>query len=140
MRDAARLAAPKRRHGWLVACALSGCVAAHAGAQQGAARFQTWAPAFATEPAAPSDGATSVPDSVLTVVGYQHWRHAAIGAGIGAALGLALGAAVPLECADCTIPSRGTAVLLGAGLGGAAGGVLGFLSGLATPRRAWVTR
>jgi hypothetical protein len=76
-----------------------------------------------------------LPDSVRRTVGYQHWRGAAIGGGVGAALGSAFAFGLAGRCADCTVSTweRVQAALLLTG----AGGVLGFLGGLASPKYAW---
>ncbi len=85
----------------------------------------------------------AVPDSVRKRTGYQHWRGAAIGLGLGGALGAltgAVGGAVG-QCSDCSRqPSAGSGALTVGLIGAGAGGVLGFLAGLASPRYAWVPR
>jgi hypothetical protein len=89
----------------------------------------------------PSQDLVSVPDSVRKRIGYQHWRGAAIGLGIGGALGAltgAIGGAVG-QCDDCSRqPSAGSGALVVGLIGAGAGGVLGFLAGLASPKYAWI--
>jgi hypothetical protein len=105
------------------------------------ARAQTTgasAPAFSEADPLPTPTTpplATVPDSVRQIVGYQHWKGAAMGGGLGALGGLFLALGVG-ECADCSSDSRsvGKVSLIGAGVGGA----LGFLVGLASPRYRWV--
>ncbi len=116
----------------LFTLALAAALAVHptapAAAQRARPAFARWTPAAtARAPAA------SVPDSVRRVAHYRHWHYAAWAAGVGAVAGLIAGAALPMDCADCDPPSRGTVVLLAGGAGGAAGGILGFLWGLGSP-------
>jgi hypothetical protein len=84
----------------------------------------------------PSQNPAGIPDSVRLRIGYQHWRGAAIGTGVGAVLGGALALVGGSGCADCTITTwdRARAALVVTG----AGGVLGFLAGLSSPRYVWV--
>jgi hypothetical protein len=83
----------------------------------------------------------TVPDSVRKRTGYQHWRGAAIGLGIGGALGAltgAIGGGVA-QCDDCSRePSAGSGALIVGLIGAGAGGVVGFLAGLASPKYAWI--
>jgi hypothetical protein len=85
----------------------------------------------------------SVPDSVRKRTGYQHWRGAAIGLAIGGAVGAltgAVGGAVG-RCDDCgQQPSAGSGALTVGLLGAGAGGVLGFLAGLSSPKYVWIPR
>ena len=102
-------------------------------AQQQVAELRRWvAPALDL-----SGGSGVAADSVRVQVGYQQWRGAAIGGGIGLAVGL-LAVAIagePGVCADCSRqPSWGHNAVVAGLLVGGAGGVIGFLSGLATPR------
>jgi hypothetical protein len=82
----------------------------------------------ATEPARLS----VVPDSTRRVVGYQHWKGAAIGSAGGALLGALLGLRARSGCSDCNLTGSNIlkASLVTAGVGGA----FGFLVGLASPR------
>ena len=84
----------------------------------------------------PPQNPVSIPDSVRLRVGYQHWKGAAIGTGIGAVLGGALALGAGGGCADCTITTwdRAQAALVVTG----AGGLVGFLAGLSSPRYVWV--
>lgn len=77
----------------------------------------------------------ALPDSVRRKVGYQHWKGAAIGAGVGAVLGSALAFGLASHCSDCTVTTgdRAQAALVVTG----AGGVFGFLVGLASPKYVW---
>ncbi len=85
--------------------------------------------------------AVSVPDSVRSKVGYQHWKGAAIGGFVGAAAGLLLGLVPAGACDDCTSPKGDTGEVLKAGLVGAGlGGTLGLLIGAASPRYEWLPR
>ena len=92
-----------------------------------------------TEP--PALDLVTVPDSVRMRTGYQHWRGAAIGLAIGGAVGAltgAVGGAIG-ECDDCSRqPSAGNGALTVGLIGAGAGGVLGFLAGLSSPKYAWV--
>jgi hypothetical protein len=85
---------------------------------------------------APSQNPAGIPDSVRLRIGYQHWRGAAIGTGVGAVLGGVLALVAGSGCADCTITTgdRAQAALVVTG----AGGVVGFLAGLSSPRYVWV--
>jgi hypothetical protein len=80
----------------------------------------------------PADSMQLIPDSTRRVVGYQHWKGAAIGAAGGALLGALLGSGVLSRCSDCdnTDSDVVKASLVTAGLGGA----FGFLVGLASPK------
>jgi hypothetical protein len=84
----------------------------------------------------PSPSPAGIPDSVRLRVGYQHWRGAAIGTGIGAALGGVLALVGGAGCADCTVTTadRAKVALVVTG----AGGLVGFLVGLGSPRYVWV--
>ena len=89
----------------------------------------------------PDSIAVSVPDSVRVRSGYQHWRKAALGGAIGGALGAltgAVGAGIS-SCDDCRRqPSAGSGALYGGLIGAGAGGVIGFLMGLSSPKYTWV--
>jgi hypothetical protein len=75
----------------------------------------------------------TVPDSVRKRARYQHWRGGAIGALTGV-----LGHAVA-RCDDCGQELSVASTALTTGLVGAgAGGVLGFLAGLSSPKYAWI--
>lgn len=93
-------------------------------------------PPIADWPGLPSQELLSVPDSVRKRTGYQHWRGGAIGLAVGGALGALTGASWGDHCSDCgRQPSAALTIgLLGAG----AGGVLGFLVGLTSPRYTWI--
>jgi hypothetical protein len=82
---------------------------------------------------------SGIPDSIRVVKGYQHWRGAAIGLAIGAGVGALAAAVVPIDCADCARPSRGSLMLDVGLLGAGAGGVVGFLAGLSSPKYVWVS-
>ena len=93
------------------------------------------------EPELPSEDFVSVPDSVRKRTGYQHWRGAAIGLAIGGTLGALTGATRADQCDDCGRQPTATSRALTVGLIGAgAGGVLGFLAGLASPKYVWIPR
>jgi hypothetical protein len=78
------------------------------------------------------------PDSVRLRTGYQHWKGTAIGTGAGAVLGAIFALAAGTGCSDCTIT---TADRMGAALVvTGAGGLVGFLAGLASPKYIWVQR
>jgi hypothetical protein len=79
-----------------------------------------------------------VPDSTRMRVGYQHWRGAGIGSAIGAGVGVLLGVLAPTGCADCDPPSRGETILTVGLLGAGAGGLVGFLAGLSSPKYVWL--
>lgn len=117
----------------LVAAILCLAIVGNAVAQRQAS-FTRW-----TVPGPPltSEGLSGamLPDSVRRTVGYQHWKGAAIGGGVGAVLGSAFAFGLAGRCADCTVTTweRVQAALLVT----AAGGVFGFLVGLASPRYAW---
>jgi hypothetical protein len=83
----------------------------------------------------PASRRAGIPDSVLRVAGYQHWRGAAIGGGVGAVLGGLL-AVFAGKCDDCTTGTWDHAKAALVVTGGGAG--VGFLAGLASPRRVWV--
>ena len=107
-------------------------------AQEQSARWATWdLPAAAL----PVSIAVSEPDSVRVRSGYQHWRKAALGGAIGGALGAltgVVGAGIS-SCVDCRRqPSAGTGALYGGLIGAGAGGVIGFLMGLSSPKYTWV--
>jgi hypothetical protein len=91
----------------------------------------------------PSLDLVGVPDSVRTRTGYQHWRGGAIGLAIGGALGAltgAIGGGVA-QCDDCSRqPTAGNGALTLGFIGAGAGGVLGFLAGLSSPKYAWIPR
>jgi hypothetical protein len=91
----------------------------------------------------PSADLVGVPDSLRKQTGYQHWRGAGLGLVIGGAVGALTGAIAGgmASCSDCSRqPTAGNgAVTLGL-LGAGAGGVLGFLAGLASPKYTWVQR
>ena len=99
--------------------------------------FARWsAPALApVDPHAPLGA--SVPDSVRSRVGYQHWKGAAIGGATGGVVLLLLALAANGSCADCGADGTDW-VLQSALLGVSGGGALGFLIGLASPRHARV--
>jgi hypothetical protein len=84
----------------------------------------------------PLQNPASIPDSVRLRVGYQHWEGAAIGTGVGVVLGGVLALVAGAGCSDCTITTwdRAQAALVVTG----AGGLLGFLAGLSSPRYVWV--
>jgi hypothetical protein len=83
-------------------------------------------------PAAEPLGAPLLPDSTRRLVGYQHWKGAAIGAGSGALLGTLLVILAKGNCSDCNGPAGdGLRTSL---LGGTLGGAFGFLVGLASPK------
>jgi hypothetical protein len=107
-------------------------------AQEAPARWTRWdLPAAAL----PDSIAVSVPDSVRVRSGYQHWRKAALGGAIGGALGALTGAvgAGMSSCDDCRRqPSAGSGALYGGLIGAGAGGVIGFLMGLSSPKYTWV--
>ena len=87
--------------------------------------------------ALPSADLVAVPDKVRTRTGYQHWRGAGIGLAIGGAVGALTGAIAGgiTECDDCSRqPTAGRGALTLGLLGAGAGGVLGFLGGLTSPR------
>ncbi len=100
-----------------------------------AAAFESWRPPTPGT-AQPASTLVTVPDSVRRPVGYQHWKYAAIGSGVGLVAGLLLSTQLSDACSDCD-PGAPLFVTL-SGLGAGAGGVLGFLVGLATPKYAWV--
>ena len=108
-------------------------------AQEQPAGWATWN--LPTTAALPDSIAVSVPDSVRVRSGYQHWRKAALGGAIGGALGaltLAIGAGIS-SCVDCDRqPSAGSGALYGGLIGAGAGGVIGFLMGLSSPKYTWV--
>ena len=83
-----------------------------------------------------SEDPAGIPDSVRLRAGYRHWRGAAIGTGVGVVLGGALALMAGGGCADCTITTwdRAQAALMVTG----AGGLVGFLAGLSSPRYVWV--
>jgi hypothetical protein len=89
------------------------------------------------EPDFPPAELVGVPDSVRKRTGYQHWRGGAIGFAAGGALGALLGAALGNGCSDCSTAAGGR-VFATALAGAGAGGVLGFLAGLASPKYVWV--
>lgn len=94
-------------------------------------------------PELPSLELVGVPDSVRKRTGYQHWRGAAIGLAVGGAVGAltgAIGGGIS-ECDDCGRQPTAAdgAVVLGL-IGGGAGGVLGFLVGLTSPKYVWIPR
>jgi hypothetical protein len=78
------------------------------------------------------DSTALIPDSTRRLVGYQHWKGAAIGAGSGALVGALLGLRARTGCSDCNMTGSDVvkASLVTAGLGGA----FGFLIGLASPK------
>jgi hypothetical protein len=78
------------------------------------------------------DSKSLIPDSTRRLVGYQHWKGAAIGASSGALLGALLGWRARSGCSDCNMTGSDVvkASLVTAGLGGA----FGFLIGLASPK------
>ncbi len=91
----------------------------------------------------PSLDLVTVPDSMRKRTGYQHWRGAALGLAIGGAAGALTGAIVggAGQCSDCSRPPTAGNGALGLGLVGAgAGGVLGFLAGLTSPKYVWIPR
>jgi hypothetical protein len=78
-------------------------------------------------------GSASIPDSVRQRVSYQHWRGGALGVAIGGAVGVVTGALLLNgHCDDCSRQSDGA--LTGGLVGAGAGGVLGFVAGLASPK------
>jgi hypothetical protein len=81
---------------------------------------------------------SGIPDSLRVLRGYQHWRGAAIGLAIGAGVGALAAAVVPIDCADCAPPSRGSLMLDVGLLGAGAGAIVGFLAGLSSPNYVWV--
>ena len=78
------------------------------------------------------DSIPLIPDSTRHLVGYQHWKGAAIGATSGALLGALLGLRARTGCSDCNMTGSDVvkASLVTAGLGSA----FGFLVGLASPK------
>jgi hypothetical protein len=94
-------------------------------------------------PGSPAPTLSAAPDSVFRRVGYQHWRGAGVGIVAGSVLGAITGlvAAHAAVCDDCTDEKSAgwTAVRVGL-LGAGAGGVVGFLAGLSSPKYAWVSR
>jgi hypothetical protein len=89
----------------------------------------------------PSLNLASVPDSVREIAGHQHWRGAAIGLAIGGAVGALTGVIAVSECSDCgQQPTTGSRALTVGLVGAGAGGVLGFLAGLASPKYVWMPR
>jgi hypothetical protein len=76
-----------------------------------------------------------MPDSVRRVVGYRHWKGAAIGSAAGAVVGTLLGLMATGNCSDCDVTEGDylKAGLVSAGIGG----VFGFLVGLASPKYEW---
>lgn len=130
------------RHAWLgpLALWLAMLPAQPCRAQEQPARWARWSPP-AVAPAIPDLVGVEVPDSVRVRSGYQHWRKAALGGAIGGALGaltLAIGAGIS-SCVDCDRqPSAASGALYGGLIGAGAGGVIGFLMGLSSPRYAWV--
>ena len=91
----------------------------------------------------PSGDLVSVPDSVRKRTGDQHWRGSAIGLAIGGAVGALTGAILGgiSECSDCSRqPTAGNGALTLGLVGAGAGGVLGFLAGLASPKYVWIPR
>ena len=86
----------------------------------------------------PSLSNVGVPDSIRLRSGYQHWKGAAVGAGVGAVLGGVLALVAGTGCSDCTVTTgdRVQAALVVTG----AGGLVGFLAGLASPKYVWVQR
>jgi hypothetical protein len=95
-------------------------------------------PRITDAPELPSLELVSLPDSVRKRAGYQHWRGAVIGLAIGGALGALTGAASGDNCSDCAQTTAGSRALTVGLLGAGAGGVLGFLVGLTSPRYAWI--
>ena len=87
----------------------------------------------------PSPELTSVPDSVWQRVGSQHWRFAGIGVAVGAAVGALSGALLASidQCSDCDQWSAAHGAVVLALMEAGAGGVIGFLAGLASPKYAW---
>jgi hypothetical protein len=93
------------------------------------------------ETQSPAAALVSVPESVRKQTGYQHWRGAAIGLGIGGAVGALTGAIAGsvTQCDDCSRqPTAANGAVTVGLLGAGAGGVLGFVAGLASPTYAWI--
>lgn len=91
----------------------------------------------------PSGDLVTVPDSVRKRAGYQHWRGAAVGLAIGGAVGALTGAIAGgvSGCDDCSRqPTAGNGALALGLIGAGAGGVLGFLAGLTSPKYVWIPR
>jgi hypothetical protein len=89
----------------------------------------------------PSPALTTVSDSVRRRVGYQHWRGTGIGLGTGGVVGALTGAILGAVtvCDDCPEQhSPGWGALRVGLLGAGAGGVVGFLVGLSSPKYVWV--
>jgi hypothetical protein len=78
----------------------------------------------------------TVPDSLRIRVGYQHWRGAGMGLAIGTGIGVVTGALLSTltTCDDCREASAGEAAVMLGLLGAGAGGVVGFLAGLSSPK------
>lgn len=91
------------------------------------------------DPDLPSADLVGIPDSVRERTGYQHWRGGAIGLAVGGAVGALTGAIGGglSSCDDCSRqPTAANGALVLGLVGAGAGGVLGFLAGLASPRYA----
>jgi hypothetical protein len=98
-------------------------------------------PPLVDGPELPSLELVGVPDSVRKRTGYQHWRGAAIGLAVGGAVGALTGALRDEQCSDCgQQPSAGSRALTVGLMGAGAGGGLGFLVGLTSPKYAWIPR
>lgn len=124
----------------LLAIGVLALSAGHVHAQQYSRLFPSWQ-SVAPRLKWPAGATPSLADSVRARVGYQHWRGAALGGVIGGVVGALTGAILVAnaECDDCSDEvSPGEGALVVGALGAGAGGVLGFLAGLATPRYAWV--
>lgn len=78
------------------------------------------------------DSISLIPDSTRRVVGYQHWKGAAVGATSGAVLGALLGLRARTGCSDCNM--TGSDVVKASLVTGGLGGAFGFLIGLASPK------
>lgn len=129
---------PSTQTGNAIALGLAGAVVG-GGLGYLVGRFSAKTPPH-VEPGLPSD-LVVVPDSVRKLTGYQHWRGAGLGLAIGGAVGAltgAIGGAVA-SCDDCSQqPTAGNGALAFGLIGAGAGGVLGFLAGLASPKYAWI--
>ena len=120
---------------------------APADAQHAVASIATWrapelAPTTSTAARAPLIRDLRWPADSLVRVGDYRWEGALVGAVLIGTLGAVLGAGIKDACptvpgADCDRGGLGDALLVG-GAGAAAGGLVGFVVGLASPKYARV--